>query len=459
MIGVGAVHTETDLDFAFSSGRAGSGPATWGQHAIWDVVRTLGPDAARYNVSGGEPLDPPVPLDRVREALAQLFQMHDSLRTRLRPTDDGGLVQVVHAAGRATAALRHSALEDADPTGRALLTDLAHEPFDCEQAWPIRIGIVASDGLASYFVFTASHTATDGWGMRHLVNDMIELCAGGSAGRSELNQPRLQPLEEAEFQASARGRRQDEAARRHWRAKLAAGPRDLFPGHRALPGPEKFPNALLNSPALDRAMRFVAAEHAVSQPAVLVAACAAAACQLSGTPDAIFQLVINNRFLPGLERAVSTVAQEGLFHLPDARREFPDVLKRAFGASLAAYRHAYYDKIALDRDIAQLVGSGAAVCDHSCFLNDTRGLMPAAGAGGPSAAPLRRLTAKSALSWPVEFEPRRNVTFALDVLDAPDSVELSMTADGTVIPRADMERFLHGVEELVVAEALTLGCA
>jgi hypothetical protein len=455
---VGAVHTDLDLDVAFSSGRTGSGPATWGQHAIWDVVRTLGSDAARYNVSGGGPLNPPVPLDRAREALQQLFQMHDSLRTRLRPADGGGLEQVVHAAGTVSVVLRRSALDEAEATAHVLLADLAREPFDCERAWPVRIGIVESDGLASFVVFTTSHTASDGWGLRHLVDDMVELCASGPTGAGAARQPRLQPLEEAAFQTSERGRRRDESARRHWRTRLAAGPRDLFPGHRARPGPEKFPNALLNSPALDRAMGFVAAEQSVSRSAVLLAATAATACRLSGTPDAVFQLVINNRFLPGLERTVSTVAQEGLFRLPEAGQDFADVVKRAYGASLATYQHAYYDKLALDRDIARLAEQGAAVCDHSCFINDTRGLMPAPGAGEPDGMPLAKLTAKTTLAWPVEFEPRVGVTFALDALDAPDSVELAMTADGTVIPRADMERFLLGIEELVVGHALALGC-
>src|SRR5690349_20539746 len=40
-------------DFAFAGARSGSGPATWGQSAIWDAVRRLGADAARYNVSVG----------------------------------------------------------------------------------------------------------------------------------------------------------------------------------------------------------------------------------------------------------------------------------------------------------------------------------------------------------------------------------------------------------------------
>jgi hypothetical protein len=40
--------TET-IEVGCSAGNSGTGPATWGQRAIWDAVRDLGSDAARYN--------------------------------------------------------------------------------------------------------------------------------------------------------------------------------------------------------------------------------------------------------------------------------------------------------------------------------------------------------------------------------------------------------------------------
>ena len=50
-----------------------------------------------------------------------------------------------------------------------------------------------------------------------------------------------------------------------------------------------------------------------------------------------------------------------------------------------------------------------------------------------------------------------DVTIALDLNDSQRSIELSMTADSALVPRADMERFLAGIEDLVVAEAFALG--
>jgi hypothetical protein len=168
----------------------------------------------------------------------------------------------------------------------------------------------------------------------------------------------------------------------------------------------------------------------------------------------LFQVVVNNRFLPGLKQAVSTVAQEGLFHLEVRDVPFADLVHAAAGASLATYRYAYYDKSRLDADLAGLAERSA---DLSCFVNDTRGLMP--GQEPEPMAPaspgaLEELRGQTRLHWPVEFPPRPNVSFALDAVDIPGSLGLTMTADPSRLPRPEMERVLFGMEELIVGEAL-----
>ncbi len=40
--------------------------------------------------------------------------------------------------------------------------------------------------------------------------------------------------------------------------------------------------------------------------------------------------------------------------------------------------------------------------------------------------------------------------------DGPDGAGLSMAADPALIPKPQMERFLYGIEDLVVAEAMSL---
>lgn len=442
------METEREFEFAFSSGRAGSGPATWGQHAIWDVVRSLGDDAARYNVSGGAPLSTPLPVARVGDLVAQLTRAHDSLRTRLHGTGDGMLEQVVHADGAVPVIARQSPRDEVLKHAFALHDDLQATPFDVAGGSPVRVGLVESDGVVHYAIFSLSHTATDGWGLRNLLRDFTILATGGSTSDRP---PVLQPLEEAALQCSERGRRRDASSRRAWRDKLATAPERQFPVRPGEPPARTFPNAVLNSPALALAMDHLAVRLEVNQGAVLLAAVAAATGRLTGVTDAVFQVCVNNRFVPGLADAVNTIAQEGLFHLARTDEEFAALARRTFGASLSAQRHAYYDKAALDRDIAALPG------DRSCVINDLRGMVPVLASQKPSRVPLARARDHTTLSWPVEFPPRRHLTFALDVQDALGSVELAMTADSALIPRTDMERLLLDIEALAVTEALALG--
>lgn len=365
--------------------------------------------------------------------------------------------QTVDAAGSLVVALRSCEADRTEEEGDALLAELAGRAFDTAGEWPLRIGLVERDGTAHYVAFALSHTAADGWGLRRVVTDLLALAGGDSPAAVAARFAAAQPLEEAAFQASARGQRQDAAARRYWRKKLLVGPGRVFPAPQEPLGELRFPNAVLNSPALARAVQLVAAQHRAGSASVLLAAASAMMTRLSGASEVMLQVVVNNRFLPGLTNSVSTVAQEGLFHLPDADREFAEVIGRTQATSLATYRNAYFDSRLLDRDITELVADGGAPADRSCVFNDTRVLIPEQPDPSRSSKPLKEARSLTTLSWPVEFEPRPNLSFAMDAVQAPGSLELSMTADSRIIPRAEMERFLCGIEELVVGEALAAG--
>ncbi|MBB5867074.1 hypothetical protein F4553_000453 [Allocatelliglobosispora scoriae] len=447
------MHFDLELDIAFSAGRSGAGPATWGQHAIWDAMRTLGTDAARYNVAGGARLDPPITRSRLTAVLGELACLHDSLRTRLS-ADDGGLRQVVYSRGAVPLVVRQSTAEELGRSANVLYGELRALPFDVEHEWPVRVGAVEVDGLVHHVVFALSHTASDGWGVRNLIADFTDLCGGRSVASILAGNGRLQPLDEAGFQASGRGRRRDAAARRFWRDLLHSGPPNLFPATAGRPAAQPFPNAVLHSPALALATEHVARYLAVSPASVLLAAAAASMGRLTGVSEAVFQVVVNNRFLPGLADVVNTVAQEGLLHVAETDGDFSLLVRRTFGATVSTHWHAYYDKLALDSDIATSRDRGDVIGDHSCVVNDFRGLVPDETWVRPEPVPLARALSRTVLTWPVEFEPRPNLSFALDAAAVSGAIELAMTADSAVLPRPDMERFLFGIESLVVGEAL-----
>lgn len=466
--------TDQMLKLRVDSAPSGTGRATWGQQAIWDAVSTLGADAPRYNVALHLPVDPGRPAPDLLADLTALLHLHDSLRTRLLPGADGTLHQHLDAAGTVPVTLAECPADEVGPRADALLADLLALPFDTAAAWPLRVGLLEADGLVRSLSLVLSHTATDGWGVRRLHQDLMDLADGVGLPRIRALRPALQPLEQAARQTSDRGRRRDAAARRRWREVLAAGPQQLFrPLPQPGPAPALLPNARLHSPALGRAVELVAARHAVSASTVLLTAVALEQARLSGAPDALLQVVVNNRFTPQTAQAVGTMAQEGLFHLPNAnaaadanvaagsgRGGLGALLPRAQLAALACYRHAAYDKRLLDRELAELRRSGGPLADTTCTFNDARVVRADAAALAElrpdplRRLPLGRLREHTTLHWPTEFPPRTDFTFALDALQLPDAVDLVMTADSTLLPRAAMESLLLGVEDRIVTEAL-----
>ncbi|MFB7473465.1 condensation domain-containing protein [Kitasatospora sp. NPDC056184] len=468
--------TSRQLEIPFADGRSGSGPATWGQRAIWDVVNRSAPaDRPRFNIGTAAPLDPGMPLPAVLDALGHLLHLHDSLHTRLLPepddTDDTDgtndtdspdgtrLRQRVDPSGRLTVHVRDcppdTGRDELGAVGGALHEELAGRPFDCATEWPIRVGVVVADGLVRHITLVLSHTAVDGTGMGLLVRDLSELAVGADPKDLRAARSPQQPLEEAAFQTSERGLKRDANARAHTLRKLRSAPPRLFPPNgardRAGTGPtERFPNAVLSSPALLRAVDTVAAAHRTGSSTVLLAAAAAMTARLAGRSDAVLQVVVNNRFLSGLTDAVSVVAGDALLHLPDADGEFGEVVRRTHAASIAAYRHAYYDRRLLDAEVARLTAERVPLADRSCVFNDTRELLPSGLAARP--APTGGEDGRTTLDWPVDFDPRPGLTYALDALRTPTALQLAMTADPEVLPRPTMERFLYGIEELVLTE-------
>ncbi|MFC4033187.1 condensation domain-containing protein [Streptomyces polygonati] len=454
-----SVPESEELCLDVSGGRSGQGPATWGQQAIWDAVSVLGDDAPRYNVSVGFELPAGRPRAAVLEALTRAARLHESLRTRLLPDGAGGLTQVLDAAGRFPVTVRGCEREDTERAGGQLLGELAALPFDCAGQWPLRIGLVEADGLVRYYAMALSHTAADGGGLRRLARDVVMLLDGVSPERLRELFPATQPLDQAAYQHSERGRKRDAASRKYWCAKLSEGPRGLFPPRGERVRDALFPNAVLHSPALLRAVDHVAAVRGVSGSSVLLAAAARQISLLGRAPEQLLQVVVNNRFLPGMSQTITTLAQEGLFHLRTVDEDFGDLVRRVHMSALGAYRYASYDKRLLDRDIEELRGRLPDLADHSCFFNDTREpelFRPPA--GDTEVPPLERAAELTTLAWPVEFPPRKNLSFAMDVVDAPGALELAMTADSALIPRQDMESFLRGIEDAVVGDALATGC-
>ncbi|WP_091194764.1 condensation domain-containing protein [Micromonospora narathiwatensis] len=439
----------------FHGGRAGTGPLSWGQRAMWRTVEEFASPAAYRVLSLPRTLavsaraDVAVP--RALGALGGLVARHESLRTRIRRRD-GELHQEAAASGRLSVLVHAVPRPADDPDGRTAAAELAERlggsPFDHVTEWPLRVALVTVDDRVRQVVAVFSHSTVDFHAAETVLRDLRVLLLRGSLDTP----PGLQSLDLAERERGVE-RRRSERAVEYWLRQFDGLTASLSDPVGPAPGP-RYRRGSLVSPAVHQAARLVAARHGVSSSTALLAATAAVLSADPGQDTCGIVVMANNRFLPGYDRAVGTVNQIGLCRLDLADRPgFAELLPRARRAALDAYRHAYYDPAAFEQAFTDLGHDHRSVLAPFCYLNDIR-LSHDVGtdAAGPDEAALRATVARGAFRW---REPLDQFAWRCRVqaLDAPGAVELVVTADTRYLPAERVEPFLRGVEALLVEAA------
>ncbi|MBD5785600.1 hypothetical protein IF650_05355 [Cellulosimicrobium terreum] len=432
---------------------SGTAPATWGQTAIRRALAALAPLDHQFNVVWGGAVPSPVPVDDALGVLRDLLLLHDALRTVLRDDDvvgGTGYVQVLHGDGGIDVTER--AVERPDDAAEAVqhLRDaLWGRPFDHAHEWPVRAGLVTVDGLVHHVVVVVSHTALDGWGLPVLDASLTALAGGTDLATVRARQRARTPLEEARWQVSPEGERHDAGARERALRTMRAAPVEVFPLPGIGPvGAPRYRQAVLRSRRLATAADAAAARLGTTASTVLLAASSLALARAGGRDDCVLQVMVSNRFLPGLARVVAPIAMEGLLHVDGLRSTaFDDVVPRVWGACMTAYRSAYYDKDRLVRDAA---ADPDAVFDDSCWFNDRRGT-------GPDPHLHADPTPRRRLAWGDAPENQGGITLAFHHVDAPPradgrpgGVDLVLTVDTRRIDEATAETVLRDTERLVL---------
>ncbi|MEV4512025.1 hypothetical protein AB0K00_24040, partial [Dactylosporangium sp. NPDC049525] len=263
-----------------------------------------------------------------------------------------------------------------------------------------------------------------------------------------------QPLDQAQWQASPAGRRQNEAALRHFEGILRTMPAARFRTP-AAPSQPRFWRASFDSAALPLALRALSARTGADPSVTLLAVFAMAVHATCGVDPVIIRPLVSNRFRPGFADVVCTAVQAGLCQVPVAGLGFDEVLAQARRAAMSAYKLAYFDQ----RDLFALVDRVGVErgerLEIGCFLNDRRD--PSAGAGGPTptAAEIRAAVPQSSFAWVVRraapgFEP-----MILDVEDTATGLRCTAHTDTADISPADTTALLHHLERVAVSAALT----
>ena len=432
----------------FEGEDSGVGELTWGQHDMWRVMQR---ENTSLSIGGWLPLPQGSTVAGVVTDLGFLMCRYAALRTRLGFADDGRPLQVVSKSGEVPLEIVDAG--DADPaeTAAALHRRYHRHVFDYAREWPIRWAVIVSRGAATHLVSVISHLASDGVGVVTMLNDLAS--RDPVTGRAKGPVTGVQPLELARLQASPAGRRQSDAALRYWERLLRVIPARRFADSAGRRQP-RFWQAYYDSPASHLAAQAVAARTQAETSTVLLAAFAVALTRVTGINPAIIQVVVNNRFRPGLAGAVTPICHHNPCVIDVADVTFDQAVTRAWRAAVGAYKLGYYDPLRRDELVSRICRERGEEIDLSCFVNDRRMQSRQEPAGqAPTADDVRAALPRSVLTWGRQRDVPGEKCY-LHLNNVPDTVNYELLADTHYLAPADMEAILRGLEAVLVEAAL-----
>jgi hypothetical protein len=426
------------LSVTFEGEGSGAGELAWGQRDAWMTVLRL---RSWMPLGGIKPLSPGTSVEEVAGELRFLISRYPVFRTKLTLDDPQRPRQVVHASGEITMEIVDAGDADPESVAEELRRRYAETDLDFANEWPVRLGVVRSRGALTHMVVLMSHFAADAHGARVMLREV--------AARSETPLPGMQPLDQARWQRSPAGRRQNEAALRHYESILRAIEPRRYPESREVQA-EPVWSADFTSPAMRLAVAAITDRTKVDADALLLTIFAMSLTQVTGVNPVVVRPLVGNRFRPGLPDVVCSATQSGLCVLDVAGVPFGEALDRVKRATMTAYKYAYHDPADLV-DLHRRVSSERGTeIDIGCFFNNRRGVT----------APVTEVTPEligkalplSEIRWAATGSEALRRMFTRVENDTADALRLSMFLDTHLMPLADGEACLRGMET-IAAEA------
>lgn len=419
---------------SFAGEGSGTGDLSWGQLDVWMKMRRLG---RTFAMGGARALPDGATVDEVAGELAYLMGRYQSMRTRFEPADGDPPRQVVHDRGTIDLEIVAGG-QDPAAVAERVAGRYRTTPFDYAGGWPVRMAAVVDGDRCTHAVLVMSHLVFDGAGA---VVMMAE-----TAGRTTAPVRGIAPLEQARLQALPAVRRHHTAALRHWETRLRAIPVPVVPPSRDVRSP-RYHHGVFRSTVLPAALLAAAREHGTDTAAALLAVFAVAFADVTGVLVLPLRLMASNRFRAELDGSVCPVSQNGLCVL-DTTGGLGDVMRRARGAAMAAYKHAYYDRRELEARIAAVAADRGPGVDLDVSFNDRRfggSLRPVAAPAGPG----------SEFAW-VSAHDDPQSAFFLSADGSEEVLELTLYVDSHFLAPADAAAVLWAMES-VAADRLHVG--
>ncbi len=440
----------------FRTGRSATGPLTWGQLAIWDVIRWLPGNGSSLNSAARRDVPPGTSLDRLLGTLRTLVERHDSLHTRYHETPDGPRQEVV-GAGEVDVRIREIGAEPVDRVAGRVAESVRALPFDTAVDLPLRPVVLTRSSAPVAVLLVVSHLAVDGWSLAVVGADLAALL------RAEpLPPPSEQPLARARYETTDLARSRERKALAYWREEIEALPARMLGPAGPADGPEaELLWSRMESAALACAVRSLSLRTGAEAGTVVLAATAALLAVRTGEREAGLRTLVSTRFRPEDRRLVGAFNQNAIFRIGPREETLAEFVRRARNITLRAFRHTEYDPRKLEPMIAGIAGRRGVAAGRYCFFNDIRfGVSRRIGPPDPAAADAaaagvpRRLGETTFGVPPLQSPPKGAGFFAFLDGDADHAVVTVGVAEG-FFPSGGAEEFLRDLERLVTRGAVT----
>jgi hypothetical protein len=421
---------------------------SWGQHSIWQSMMAAG---SSLPVGAAVAVPPGVTVAGSEMVLRYVMNRHQSLRTHVVVGADGVPIQHVATSGEVPMEV-YDAGDDPAALAQEILDRYYAVPFDYVDEWPIRMAVVCRGDQVTHVVTVYCHIALDVHGVDALVTDLASM--DPATGEPIGPVTGLPPIAQVRAQRLPPARRHSDAAVRYAERLL----RDI-PARRynvsSDPRLPRWQQVGFDSPASYLAGRAVAARNRVHTTPVLLAAFAVAFSEVTRIHPAVAQLVVNNRFRPGLALAVGPISEACLGVIAVEDSTFDEVVGRAWQASTRAGKHSYYDPKSMEEMMARVSRERGEEIDTDCYFNDRRRahLNTPPQERPPTSDELAAAVADGVLRWEEPLELYDHTVF-FHINDVPDTFDYLMCADTHALAPAEMEALVRRMESVLVASAL-----
>lgn len=440
----------------FSGAGAGTAPLTWGQKAILADMRA---SADQFTMFGTILAAPGLTAQDAASSVRSAVSRHAALRMRLAAGPDGRPGQEVAAEGELTIDVRRlpdtADLVDLARYAEHLLAVWPEVPFDFEQDWPLRVAVLMVRGSCRGLIFTLSHLAADGMANMTLLGDLSDVATGVSTAGDP---PAHQILEVARSEAEPQLRHLSSRTMRYWEAQLRSIPALTF-GEPVLASERegsRYWQLRFSSPAADLAIRAIARRTGTDLSRTTLAVIATAIGRTTGVSPLPVNVMMSNRFRPGLAEVFAPIAQNAVVTIDAAGTCVDEVVRRARAATLTAGMRAYYDPDDLADLVARLDAERGYQGRVTCRFNDQRTVArrPPDDASLDDLSPqqLRAMLTQTALTWYRALDQLQD-QLSIVILTRTKVLTIDLKCDLWCLPPARAELLLRCIEEVAIEAA------